>query len=269
MNKKDASKVTPAKSKQYAAPALTKGLDILELMSGKSQPLSLKEIADEIGRSKGEIFRMLVALKERGYLAEAADPDKYSITMKLFELAHKLPNIKRITTIASPFMEKLSTEAEQSCHLTTLEGGRGLIIAQQDSPSGQRFGLRLGLEVPLANTCSGHLLLGFSSEEKQKRMLGLQPKHLKKNFKKKELNEIRARVKTQGYEVIPSRQVQGVTDLGYPIFDYSGEIAATLIIPFLEYLDSSHTVTLAEAKALLEKAASEISTGLGYGTVKA
>lgn len=257
-----------SRKKQYAAPALTKGLDILELMSGKSEPLTLKQIADQMGRSKGEIFRMLVALEERDYLALDPDSDKYSITMKLFELAHKHPNIKRITTIASPLMEKLCATIGQSCHLVILNGGQGLVIAQQDAPSGRRFGVRLGLDIPLSNTCSGHLLLGFADQEKQKRMLALQPKNQKRRFKKKELDEILTRVRNQGFELIPSQQVQGVTDIGFPVFDYSGRIVAALIIPFLEYLDGTHPATLQEAKSLLNDTTRQISKGLGYGNTK-
>ncbi|MEE9273029.1 MAG: IclR family transcriptional regulator [Robiginitomaculum sp.] len=266
MNKIITRTTKSSKQKQYAAPALTKGLDILELMSDKFEAMSLKEIADQMGRSKGEIFRMLVALAERGYLAFDPNSDKYSITMKLFELAHRHPNVKRLTSVASPIMEKLCATVEQSCHLAILQGGHGLIVAQQNSPSGQRFGLRLGLNIPLSNTCSGHLLLGFSSQEKQERMLALQPKNLRRRFKKKELKEIKERVTSQGYELIPSSQVQGVTDIGYPIFDYSGKIAATLVIPFLEYLDGSHTVSLTAAKTFLNDAAKEISKSLGHGT---
>ena len=235
-------------------------------MSDKPEAMSLKEIADHMGRSKGEIFRMLVALAEREYLALDPNSDKYSITMKLFELAHRHPNIKRLTSVASPVMEKLCVTVEQSCHLAILQGGHGLIIAQQESPSGQRFGLRLGLNIPLSNTCSGHLLLGFSSHEKQQRMLALQSVNLNRRFNKKKLKEITERITKQGYELIPSAQVQGVTDIGYPIFDYSGEITATLVIPFLEYLDGSHTVSMTAAKSFLNDASREISKSLGHVT---
>ena len=43
----------------YAAPALEKGLDILEMLCRSEQPLSQTQIAQELGRSVGEIYRML------------------------------------------------------------------------------------------------------------------------------------------------------------------------------------------------------------------
>ncbi|NEM46654.1 MAG: helix-turn-helix domain-containing protein, partial [Xanthomonas perforans] len=62
----------PAK---YRAPALDKGLDILELLARQAQPMSMGAISQGIGRSRGEIFRMLQVLEERGYLTRDGEGD--------------------------------------------------------------------------------------------------------------------------------------------------------------------------------------------------
>ena len=59
----------------YSAPALEKGLDIVELLAAASTPLSTRAIAERIGRSKGEIFRMVFVLLQRGYLVRDATSD--------------------------------------------------------------------------------------------------------------------------------------------------------------------------------------------------
>ena len=50
------------KPAKYRAPALDKGLDILELLARAQAPLTMTGIAAAIGYSKGEIFRMLQVL---------------------------------------------------------------------------------------------------------------------------------------------------------------------------------------------------------------
>ena len=52
----------------YNAPAVDKALDVLELLGDSSPGMSLTRIADALGRSKQELFRVLVCLQERGYL---------------------------------------------------------------------------------------------------------------------------------------------------------------------------------------------------------
>ena len=69
-----ARKNEPRNRPKYAAPALEKGLDILELISEAPAPMSLAQIGQRLGRTSGEIFRMLAALERRGYLARGPRP---------------------------------------------------------------------------------------------------------------------------------------------------------------------------------------------------
>ena len=252
------------RSKVYSAPALSKGLDILELLSTEHSGLTLIEIADKLERSKGEIFRMLVVLEQRTYVTSEAESDKYILTLKLFELVHQQPRIKRLTSAAAPFMSDLAKTVKQSCHLVIYNSGRGLVIAQQDSPSDRRFGIRLGTEAPLANTCSGHLLLAYTDPQSRAEMLLEQPANLKKKISKSNLEKIVDRILKQGYESVASKQIKGVIDIGYPIFDYSGNLAAVLVIPFLEHLDNSHAVNINKTKSILRETAASLSKSLGY-----
>lgn len=253
---------TEAKSKtQYSAPALSKGLDILELLAKQSEAFSLKQISDMLGRQKSELFRMLVVLEERGYIQLDNDSDKYSITMKLLELAHQQPDVKRVSAIAAPFMAKLSNAIRQSCHLVIERGESGIVIVKKDSPSDLGFSVRVGARVPIQNTCSGHVLLAFSDKESRTAMLDCVSKN--KRMSKKALNEIVERVQEQGYECIESQQVNGVQDIGFPIFNYTGKVVAALVVPFLSHLDNSHPVDHEQVISLLDETADNISRALG------
>ena len=57
---------------KYAAPALEKGFDIVEYLSAVSTPKSQAQIAQALNRSPNEIYRPLVVLESRGYLARHA-----------------------------------------------------------------------------------------------------------------------------------------------------------------------------------------------------
>lgn len=252
------------KRKNYSAPALSKGLDILELMTSEAEGLSLGQIAEKLGRSKGEIFRMLVVLEERGYIYLAPDSDTYTLTLKIFELAHRHSHVKRLSSVAEPVMRKLVRTVEQSCHLVIYFNGQGIVIAQQDSPAERGFSVRLGAAAPLPNTCSGHVLLAFVEAERRKEMLAEQVPRYKRMLTRAVVDGIVRRVREQGFEQVESGQVQGVIDIGYPVFDYSGKIVAALVVPFLEHIDGSHRVNFDDARRHLEAAATAVSTALGY-----
>ena len=56
---------------RYRAPALDKGLDILELLAGIDGGLTQAEIAKQLGRSPNEFYRMLDRLVRRGYVTRS------------------------------------------------------------------------------------------------------------------------------------------------------------------------------------------------------
>ena len=68
-------KVTPmseqkTKLQKYSAPALEKGLDILEFLSLSDVSPTLSQLAQGIGRSKNEIFRMVIKVAHQHRLLQ-------------------------------------------------------------------------------------------------------------------------------------------------------------------------------------------------------
>ena len=97
-------------SPSYSAPALGKGLDILELLAIHEHALSMKAIADELGRSKSEIFRMLMVLLDRGYITRDAASDTFLLTNRLFNLGLRTPRVRDLLSRAAPIMRQLAEE---------------------------------------------------------------------------------------------------------------------------------------------------------------
>jgi DNA-binding IclR family transcriptional regulator len=249
--------------KTYTAPALEKGLDILELLSNEVEGLNIGEITKRLSRSVGELFRMLVVLQQREYVSLEQGSDRYTLTLKMFGLAHRFPPVKRLTSVSASVLRRLSYDIEQSCHLVIYYEGKGHVVVQQDSPSERVFSVRLGAEAPLMNTCSGHLLLAFADEYTREQMLSRIPVHhpSEEGF---DIDKMVRKVLSQGYEGINSAQAQGIQDIGYPIFDYRDQAVAALVVPYFEFLDGSHVTGANDAHKHIKQAARDISAALGY-----
>src|ERR1700740_3664333 len=157
---------------RYAAPALEKGLDILELLASVSEALTHSEIAARLGRSITEVFRMLVCLEERGYISRTGVNERYQLTLRLFELVHHYRPLQRLVTQARPLVQRVASETGQSCHLAMLNHAEVVVVAQFDAPGNMGFSVRLGANIDLLNTASGHVILAFQSEEVRARALG-------------------------------------------------------------------------------------------------
>ena len=128
----------------YRAPALDKGLDILELLATQPQGLTRAQIVKDMARSPNEIYRMLERLVARQYVTRSASGDRYALSLKLFAMAHAHPPLNRLVNQALPVMDDFARRAEQSCHMGVYDRGNVLIAAQINSPRGWSFSVQRG-----------------------------------------------------------------------------------------------------------------------------
>ncbi len=206
---------------RYRAPALDKGLDILELLAGEEEGLSQAEIAKALGRTPNEHYRMLERLVRRGYVSRNAS-DRYELTLKLFGLAHFHRPIRRLVSQATPLMRALAARTMQSNHLAVYDRAGVNVIAQMDAPGYWGLAIRVGARVDLFNTGSGHVLLAFRSAESRAMMIAEQEGASDEQASPEDLEERLAQIRQRGYEVMPSLQTAGVYNLSAPVLGGDG-----------------------------------------------
>jgi DNA-binding IclR family transcriptional regulator len=252
-----------AKRKIYSAPALEKGLDILELLANAPDSASLSEIAGRLKRSVGEIFRMVAVLEQRRYVAPALNSDKYQLTMKMFQLAHRHLPINVLVNAAAAPMRQLSQRTGQSCHIAVLDDASIRVIARQESFADLSFSVRVGTQAPVFQSCSGNLLYAFAEESVRQAMQERVFRETGTPPDAAAIDKLATQIRRQGCLEVKSAQTVGITDIGYPIFDHSKTVAAALAIPFLEQIDVDQSADRARAHHELALAAAEISHMLG------
>jgi DNA-binding IclR family transcriptional regulator len=246
------------RKRRYTAPALEKGLEILELLVKHSRPMSMAEIAEEMGRSKNEIFRMVNVLQVKHYI-ERLDNDRLGITNKLFELGIQFPPVSTLLEIALPQMRQLSLAVQQACHLAVLSDDQIVVIARIESPAAVGFSVRTGHRRIVTESGSGRLFLAWMNEADREALLRASKRPTRASLER-ELAAIRKR----GISVLPSTVAKGITDVCVPILRRSdGQMLASLAIPYTE--GSSAGVSLERTSQLLIKVAQGISSRLGTG----
>ena len=262
---KMAANEAEAERRIYSAPALEKGLDILEMLCGSECPLSQKEIAKRLGRSVGEIYRMMSCLVDRNYVSQV-DESSYAITTKLFELSHSNPPTHRLLFEAMPVMQRLAKELDQSCHLTVYSQGKQLVLAKVDAPSGMGFSVRTGSELDVLISASGRVLLAFQNPETS-RLWQEESIQRRPEQSDPQVDAILETIRKVGFESIPSVQVRGLYAVSFPVLDTQGRALAALTVPYAERIDQNQRKSIPEVTASLGAAARTLSEKLG-GTVK-
>ncbi|RDS83762.1 IclR family transcriptional regulator [Dyella monticola] len=252
----------PNPTPKYRAPALDKGLDILELLAGSRRPLSIAEISEGVGRSRGEIFRMLQVLEERDYIARGEGDVGYSVTPRLFRLGMEQPPVKSTIETAMPIMHRLADACGQACHLVVPSGEQIVVVARVDPPGEVALVVRVGHRRPMSQSTSGHVLLAFQEEQVRERWMDLIVRY-EPALDRKKLMKLLAPLRTRGYACERSHVVDAVTDLSAPVLLHGNAMCA-LTIPYLE--QETATQTMDDVIAALLQATADISEALQFGS---
>ncbi|SHJ13588.1 transcriptional regulator, IclR family [Shimia gijangensis] len=246
-------------SGKYRAPALDKGLDILELLAGAPTGMSQAEIAKSLGRTTNENYRMLDTLVRRHYVTRSPEGDRFMLSLKMLVLAQQHPPRRRLLDIAEPLMRALSLESEQSCHLALWEDGDIVIASAFSAPGNWRQSLRPGAVIGIYNTGSGRVLAAFQSKEARLRMLA--DHNLVIGEEQADTTGLNAELdalKVKGCAVEPSKTVRGTTNISFPVLDPSGNAIAALTCPFIERIDDYRAPNVEQVTEMFGKAAREI-----------
>jgi DNA-binding IclR family transcriptional regulator len=244
----------------YPTPALEKGLDILELFASTPEGLTVSEAARRLDRTVSEIFRMILCLEQRGYLAQSPNKERYHLTLRLFRLAQEHPPTKRMVTEALPIMHWLAHKLRQSCHLGIIDGGHVVILAQVDSPESTGFYVKMGSKVDLMHAATGHVILAHQSEDARERAIEEWRLETKKR-KPADLDQHLAKIFARGHERRASYEVAGVVNISFPVLNVQGHAIAALTVPFVKRLED--TIGLAEVVSALGEASQKISEAMG------
>lgn len=257
------SKKQQETAERYTAPALDKGLDIIELLAGSPEPMTQIEIARGLGRAPNEIYRMLNVLLKRRFVVTTWDGDRYRLSLKMLSLANAYPPMQRMREIAEPIMRRASWAVKQSCHLAVWDDGDVVVEMPVVTPGTFRWSLRAGSRLGLYNSGSGKTITAFQSRKRQ--LFMIESHDLIEGETATETESFLAeldRIRAKGFLREKSVTLDGVRNLCFPILDSDGIAACVLTCPYIRRIDASTPPDLDAVFETFRSAAGEISREL-------
>jgi DNA-binding IclR family transcriptional regulator len=238
---------------RYRAPALERGLEIIELLVSASSPMNLTNICDRLDRNPNELFRMLQVLEKRRFIMRGDATRGYEVTGKIFQLAtaHGPGPAFPASVVAS--LRELSDSVSQSCYLAVASGVEAVVIDRIESLGDVALSVSLGFRRHVAEMPAGVVLFAFQPREA--RLHWLEQMEMPGDAKAAFLARA-DRARHSGYLEEDSSFVPGITDLCAPVMQQGCAIAA-ITIPFVQ--TNSQTLDREQVTLELCKAAYKIS----------
>lgn len=232
---------------------------------GEEREIGITELSQRVMMSKSTVYRFLQTMKSLGYVAQEGESEKYSLTLKLFELGAKaLQNVDLIRS-ADIQMRELSRLTRETIHLGALDEDGIVYIHKIDSMYNLRMHSRIGRRNPLHSTAIGKVLMAWGDSAEVDSLLA------EMEFTRSTDNTIltaealRAAldiVRKQGFGEDIEEQEQGLRCIAVPVFDRFGVVTAGLSISFPTIRFSQESKS--EYVCMLHTAARNISQQLGY-----
>lgn len=226
---KSADKLSGA---SYSVPALDKALDILELMSNLSEPLTPSQIAQRLGRSLQEVYRIVIVLEKRGYIVRPPGAEALVLSTELYGLATRFPPFRRVLDVAQPVINSLALLSGEAVHIAVLDGLRMCIVAQVDSPQPIGVRLRVGAHSPAMLGTSGRTLIAYQPPPVREWYMQQAAKRLDSGEYEYACARVNAIIEN-GFEMVEGRLLPGIIDISFPVLDADGTALAALTVPYL------------------------------------
>ena len=245
--------------------SIDKALQIIELFNMEKPVWGITEISKALNMYKSNVYNILFTLAKRGFIKKDFNKEKYSLSIKYFELGSVVIKNMDLRKISLPYIEKLFQEFSETVHLGVLDDGRVVSIEREESKQGLYSHIEIGKSAPLYCTAVGKAIMAYLPSDEVNSLI--KEKGLKKYtestiVKKEDLIKELVKIRKQGYAIDNMEHEEGVRCLAAPIRDHRGEAGASLSISGPAFrMDNKDIIHIAKK---IKQYCNYISEEIGY-----
>ncbi len=250
----------------YNNKSLGRALEILRVFNAERPSFTLSELSETLAIPKTTILRLCSTLVQYEFLRFKRDTKKYSLGLKLFELGSVVFASFSLRRIAVPYILRLQEKLGRTVFLGILQDGELVYIDKKEEPLNPiRFASRIGTRRPPYFGMLGNVLMAHLSDNDVTELLKRYP--LAAITKKTIIDETLVRerlrlIRSQGYYIDREEAFEGITGVGAPVHDFSGEVVAAVGVGFISSAEDDKGVKRIVKETL--RTAAAISKAMGY-----
>lgn len=232
--------------------------EILDHIKQSNDSISVTELAKGMNVSKSKLHRYLVSFVRLGVLIQNKSTYLYSMGPKLVELGLSALNKFDVTSVSEPYIIELAKKINQSFALAIWTDKGPMVVKYYKSKQPINVEVQVGFYTPLLKSAAGKCFASFLPKEQTHELM---EKELKEHqLDREEIEEEFKAIRQSklSYRDIPYSSIPGSKAVASPIFNYSGEIVATLILIAFSEVDelnesSQEIMMLGETAANISK----------------
>ena len=231
---------------------------------GERKEASISELSVRLAMPKATVYRFLQTMKSLGFVNQEPESERYSLTVKLFELGSRALQHLDLTELAVHQMRLLSDQTGEAVHLGVLVDHEVIYINKIDAKYSLAMYSRIGKRAPVHATALGKALLAWETPERREAiMAGMRFTRFRENSiaTPAQFLEELERTRQQKYGLDDEEFEEHMVCIAAPVFDHWNNVLAALSVSLPAFrFDSSRQD---EYGAMVVAAGRAISLGLG------
>ncbi len=253
-------------SKPHRIPVIEKMVEILNLMEGQPDGLTISEILAATDQPRSTVYRILNTLRAHGYIAPGNSNANYRLGARLVSLAQQVridESENSLVETAQPIMEKLAVDTNETCKLSIVDGTSVRVLYVELSPSGIAPTSRVGTILPMHAGASSKVLLAWASPQVLDTLLagGLSAYTKQTMIESGQLRSELEAIRGQGIAYDRGEWNENIHAIAVPVRDHRGLVIASMSVVFFSSLPPEERET---CEAALLAAADRLNRMLGW-----
>ncbi len=156
--------------------SLEKGLDVLRAFSAAHRTLTLAELAQLTGMTKGSAQRTVHTLQVLGYVGKHPQTRRFQLLPKVIEIGFNYLAAHPIIRAAHPYLAQLATASGETASLTEPVGLEMVYVAQLQTTQFIPVLTPVGMRIPMYCTSSGRAYLSALPDAEVRALLTAAPR---------------------------------------------------------------------------------------------
>ncbi|RBO84159.1 IclR family transcriptional regulator [Marinomonas aquiplantarum] len=245
------------KTTEYQVPALSRGLQIIEMFDSQKRVLNTQDFADNLGVSASSTYRIVQTLLDMGYLKKVTR-NAYELGPQVVSRGFAFLAGKDLVDIAAPYLNDLRDRTSISCHLGIRDGLETVYIYRSQASQRLSVNIPLGSRLPCHTNAMGRVLLQQLSDIELNAMYQTQQLDSYPGPYPQSFPELKALLKKEWEQGYSSNRSDNATAIAVPITNYLGKTIAAINISGADQV-MNHQTQFEAAKEELLNTASAIS----------
>jgi DNA-binding IclR family transcriptional regulator len=206
-----------------------KALDLLTRLGDHPHGVVASQLAREARLPLSTAHRLLGALVRDGYARFDTPSKRYSLGLRVFQLAKRVSQVHGFTGLARPILETVSNITEEATLLAVRDGDQQLYVFSIGGPQQVSVVGEPGRHGPLHCTSQGKVLIAFAPDDLREHRLEtitLDQRGPHTITDRERFREEIEKVRTFGYAVADEEHEAGIRAISVPVLDDGQAVAA-------------------------------------------